>query len=125
MVDGLEEKISPRAGKKEIERALDKEALRILDLIRKDEFVVLLDSKGKNPTSEALAKYLDSWNLANYKQVNFIIGSAFGLAASIRDRADLSLSLSPLTLPHQMAVMVLSEQLYRAFKILKGEPYHH
>ncbi len=125
LVEGLEQKISPRASQKDIEKALEKESLRILDVLGRDEYVIILDPAGKNPDSEELARLLDSWNLSVFKRVNFIIGSAFGLAPAIRERADFSLSLSRLTLPHQMAVLFLSEQIYRSFKILKGEPYHH
>lgn len=125
LIDGLEQKISPRAGQKDVDKALEKEALRVFDLVNRDEYMVILDAGGNNPSSEELAQYIDNWNRAPYKRINFIIGSAFGLASSMRTRAHFSLSLSRLTLPHQMAVMVLSEQIYRSFKILKSEPYHH
>lgn len=125
LVDGLEYKISPRAGEKDIEKALEKEAERVLNLIGRDEYIVILDVGGRNPSSEELAQHLNIWNQSDYRAINFVIGSAHGLADSIREKAGFSLSLSRMTLPHQMAVMVLSEQIYRSIKILKGEPYHH
>ncbi|HWP96247.1 MAG TPA: 23S rRNA (pseudouridine(1915)-N(3))-methyltransferase RlmH [Syntrophomonadaceae bacterium] len=123
LVDGLEEKISPRAGSSDIQKALQKEAERILSLIGKDEILVLLDSHGTELTSEELAARMEGWTLSA-KRINFVIGSANGVADLIRGRADFKLSLSRLTLPHQMAVLVVAEQIYRGFKILKGEPYH-
>lgn len=125
LMDGLEEKLSPKAGEKDIEKVLDKEADRILALLNRDDYLVLLDVKGQEIDSTALARYINDWNHSPFKRINFVIGSAFGVAGRVKARADLSLSLSRLTLPHQMAVLVLTEQLYRGFKILKNEPYHH
>lgn len=125
LLDGLEEKMSPKAGEKDIERVLDKEADRILAMLNRDEYLVLLDVLGQQIDSLALARYINEWNHSPFKRINFLIGSAHGVADRVKERADLALSLSRLTLPHQMAVLVLSEQIYRGFKILKNEPYHH
>lgn len=125
LLDGLEEKISPKAGKSEIGKVLDKEADRILALLNRDDCLILLDVEGIEIDSPALARYINEWNHSMYKRINFLVGSAYGVAGRVKARADLSLSLSRLTLPHQMAVLVLTEQLYRGYKILKNEPYHH
>lgn len=125
LLDGLEEKLSPKAGERDIEKVLDKEADRILALLNRDDYLVLLDVEGREIDSPGLARYINDWNHSPYKRINFLVGSAYGVAGRVKARADLLLSLSRLTLPHQMAVMVLTEQLYRGFKILKNEPYHH
>ena len=84
-------------------------------------FVVLLDERGRQMTSEALAVWLEERRHAG-RDLCFVIGGAFGIELPA---ADLTLSLGKMTLPHQLARVVLVEQLYRAHKILAGEPYHH
>ena len=84
-------------------------------------FVVLLDERGRQLTSEALAAWLEERRHAG-RDLCFVIGGAYGIRLA---RADMTLSLGPMTLPHQLARVVLVEQLYRAHKILAGEPYHH
>jgi 23S rRNA (pseudouridine1915-N3)-methyltransferase len=124
LVDGLEEKLSPRAGAKEIGKALEREGERILALINENELLIALDIKGKTFSSEALAQTMEAWNQSGKSRTNFVVGSSYGLSPAVRNRADLLLSLSSLTFLHQMSVLILTEQLYRGFKILKGEPYH-
>ena len=87
------------------------------------ERVVLLDERGKEPTSVELAQRLAGW-LQRGQDVTFVIGGSDGHAEPIRVRAQETLSLSRMTLAHRLARVVLLEQLYRAFTILKGEPYH-
>jgi len=124
IAEGFEEKISPRAGEKDIEKALRKEGERILSLLGDDEILVVLDVQGASVSSEDLARYMEKWNLSGPYRVNLVIGSAYGLADTVKKRADRIISLSKMTFPHQMAVLILTEQIYRGFKILKGEPYH-
>ena len=124
LADGLEAALPPKASQVEIERVLQREAVRILNLIRDDEWVVILDLKGKTMNSEQWAQNLGRWNESGRSRVNFIIGSSFGLDESVKRRADVSLSFSAMTFPHQLAVLILSEQIYRGFRILRGEPYH-
>lgn len=124
LVDGLEEKLNPRAGEKDIEKALQREGERILTLINDNEMLVVLDIKGKTLSSEALAQTMQEWNGSGKARVNFVIGSSFGISSAVKNRADLLLSFSPMTFLHQMSVLILTEQLYRGFKIIKGEPYH-
>jgi len=124
LVDGLEEKISPRAGEKDIQKVLQKEADKILKLLNKDEMLVVLDSRGRSISSEKFAEYIADWNISNKSRINLIIGGSFGLADKLKKEANMSISFSKMTFPHQMAVLILSEQIYRGFKILRGEPYH-
>ena len=84
----------------------------------------MLDVKGKLLSSEALAKELASLALQGQSDLTFLIGGAFGLSPAVRDRADLRISFSPMTFTHQMVRLLLYEQIYRAFKINRGEKYH-
>ncbi|SHH21263.1 23S rRNA (pseudouridine1915-N3)-methyltransferase [Thermosyntropha lipolytica DSM 11003] len=124
LVEGLEEKISPQARKAEIARALEKEGDKILALLGDRDLLVVLDIKGQQMTSEEVAYFIEKMNLSGKSRINFVIGGANGISSRVKKRADYLWSFSPLTFPHQMAVLILTEQLYRAFKIIKGEPYH-
>lgn len=124
LVDGLEEKTNPRAGEKEIEKILQKEGQRILDLLGENDLLVVLDPHGKMLSSEELADNMNRWNLSGKNRLNFVIGGSHGISKEVKNRADAMISFSKMTFPHQMAVLILSEQIYRGFKILKGEPYH-
>ncbi len=104
-------------------RARDEEGEAVLARLRAGERVVVLDERGREPTSEELARRLGAW-LAGGRDLAFVVGGAAGLSDSVKARADESLSLSRLTLAHRLARLVLLEQLYRAFTILRGEPYH-
>ncbi|MDD3363479.1 MAG: 23S rRNA (pseudouridine(1915)-N(3))-methyltransferase RlmH [Syntrophomonas sp.] len=125
LLEGLEEKVSPRAGEKDIEKILRKEGERILALVGDNEILVVLDGQGELLSSEDLARYLEKWNMSGLSKVNMVIGGSHGLADIVKKRANHIISFSKMTFPHQMAVLILSEQVYRGFKILKGEPYHH
>lgn len=87
-------------------------------------FLIVLDVKGKLLSSEVLAKELASLALQGQSDLTFLIGGAFGLSPAVRDRADLRISFSPMTFTHQMVRLLLYEQIYRAFKINRGEKYH-
>jgi 23S rRNA (pseudouridine1915-N3)-methyltransferase len=86
--------------------------------------LVILDSRGKQMSSEELAAFIDAHQTQGTQQLLFAIGGADGFSAEARQAADLQLSLGKMTLPHELARVVLLEQLYRAFTILKGHPYH-
>jgi len=124
LVDGLEEKVPANPSDKEITRVLDKEGERILNLLGENELLIALDLQGQMLSSEQLADRLQDLNQSGRPRVNFVIGASHGLAPAVKQRADQSISFSKMTFPHQMAVLILSEQIYRGFKILKGEPYH-
>ena len=94
---------------------------RVARRIPERAYVVLLDEGGRELSSEAFAAWLDERRV-EARPLCFVIGGAFGITL---ERSDLRLSLGPMTLPHQLARVVLVEQLYRAHKILAGEPYHH
>ena len=102
-----------------------KEAEPILAQLSKDDYLVALDERGRQFSSEGLAQFIQTRANSSSKNVIFLIGGAFGLDESIIARADHRWSLSQLTLPHQLVRLVLSEQLYRACTILRNEKYHH
>ncbi len=104
-------------------RARDEEGESLLDRIEDGERVVLLDERGKEPTSVELARRVAGW-VEGARDVTLVLGGSDGHGDAIRARATETLSLSRLTLAHRLARVVLLEQLYRAFTILRGEPYH-
>lgn len=101
----------------------DIEGKRILETINSKSFVILLDVNGKAISSHGLAEEVEKWQNAGRKEVTFIIGGAGGVSSKVAERADFRLSLSFLTFTHEMARVVLLEQLYRAYSIIKGYPY--
>ncbi|MBI5547352.1 MAG: 23S rRNA (pseudouridine(1915)-N(3))-methyltransferase RlmH [Deltaproteobacteria bacterium] len=103
--------------------AIAQEAQTILAKLKPGEAVVALDERGKALTSRDLASWLGKLQ-GQGKDVCFVIGGAEGLGEEVKRRAALVLSLSAMTLPHRLARLVLAEQLYRAFTLLRGEPYH-
>ncbi len=104
-------------------RALGKEATRLLERMAPDDFVVILDVQGQSIDSETLAARLNEWRTAG-KNIVFVVGGSLGLDEAVRVRAQWRWSLSPLTFPHGLAHVLVSEQLYRAWTILQGHPYH-
>lgn len=101
------------------------EAPLILSQLDKDDYLILLDERGKQFTSTELASFLQQKANESHKQLVFLIGGAFGVDESVTKRAQLSWSLSPLVFPHMLVRLILSEQLYRACTIIKNEKYHH
>lgn len=101
------------------------EAELILTQIEKDDFLILLDERGKLMSSPQVAQFLQQRANESNKQLVFIIGGAFGVDKLISERANLVWSLSPLVFPHMLVRLILSEQLYRACTILRNEKYHH
>lgn len=109
---------------REGEAARAEESERILSKLDRDTFVVLLDERGQNVDSPALATRLQGAFDAS-RQVAVVIGGAYGVDDRVRSRADFVWSLSKLVFPHQLVRLILSEQLYRAQEIAGGRPYHH
>ena len=107
-----------------IQKVLQQEGEKILPHIKANSFVISLEIEGANFSSEKFAQKIDAISKHGYNEMVFIIGSSHGLAKIISDRADLILSLSKMTFLHEFARLILIEQIYRAFKILKGETYH-
>ncbi|MCT4565614.1 MAG: 23S rRNA (pseudouridine(1915)-N(3))-methyltransferase RlmH [Maledivibacter sp.] len=108
----------------EMENIKDKEGQGILKNIKEGTYVIALDIKGKMMTSEELATKLDTLGIQGKSSIAFIIGGSLGLSKNVLNRADFKLSFSPMTFPHQLMKVVLLEQVYRGFRINRGEPYH-
>jgi 23S rRNA (pseudouridine1915-N3)-methyltransferase len=112
----------PRSSGKSVEHVLAAEAPRVAAACR-DATTVALDERGAGWTTRDLADRLARWRI-DARDVAFVIGSADGLAASIKQSAHAVVSLSPLTLPHALVRVIVAEQLYRALSLLAGHPYH-
>jgi 23S rRNA (pseudouridine1915-N3)-methyltransferase len=104
--------------------AMDKEGERILAAIPEDFFVIALDVKGRSWSSEELATSFREWELSGQNRIAFVIGGDLGFSRAVGTQSHMRLSLSPMTFTHPMARLLLLEQVYRAFRILRGEPYH-
>lgn len=107
-----------------IEQAMQREGKAILNAIPESAHAILLAIEGRQVSSEGLAQKFDALALTGKSSIAFIIGGSDGVSENVRKRADESLSFGKITLPHNLARVVLLEQVYRAFKISRGEPYH-
>ncbi len=107
------------------EQIKEKEALLILEKLTSASYSVLLDEKGKEFSSVEFAGFLQKSMNAGTRELFFIIGGAYGVAESVKQKADMILSLSRMTFTHQVIRLLLAEQVYRAMTILKNEPYHN
>lgn len=106
------------------EKILEQEGVKILSLIKSNSYVITLEINGANFSSEKFAQKLEEISNEGYNEIVFVIGSSCGLANSVSNRANFKFSLSKMTFLHQFARLILIEQIYRAFKIQKGETYH-
>jgi 23S rRNA (pseudouridine1915-N3)-methyltransferase len=102
-----------------------KEGELILQSLQKEDYLVLLDERGKQMSSEEFAQFIQDRANESLKNVVFLIGGAFGVSDEIMKRANYKWSLSQLVFPHQLVRLILAEQLYRACSILRNEKYHH
>jgi 23S rRNA (pseudouridine1915-N3)-methyltransferase len=109
---------------REPERRILEESIALASVIPDGAVTVALDGRGDSVTSESLAGWLRAWNDAGRANIFFAIGGADGLGETLRRRADLSLAFGAATWPHQLVRIMLLEQIYRAFTILSGHPYH-
>jgi 23S rRNA (pseudouridine1915-N3)-methyltransferase len=97
----------------------------IITMLQTDDILVLLDEKGKQFTSEQLANFIQQKANASAKNLIFLIGGAYGISEAVLQRANITWSLSSLVFPHQLARLILAEQVYRACTIIRNEKYHH
>ena len=106
------------------EKVMEKERENLLKYLKDEDFLILLDLKGKPVTSEGLADILRKRMVSGTSHFFFMIGGPYGNGENIRKRANLKISISAMTFTHQMARLILAEQVYRAMKIIRHEPYH-
>ena len=102
----------------------EKEGRQILGHIGVKDYVISLEIKGKRMTSEGFASHMEMLRSAGRSEIAFVIGGSLGLSGEVSERADLKLSFSDMTFPHQLMRVILLEQIYRSFKIARHEPYH-
>ena len=124
IVELADEKTPDKASELENQQILEKEGNRILAKVSEREFVVALAIEGKQFPSEQFAKELEQATLRGYSDITFIIGGSLGLSPTVKKRANQLMSFGLLTFPHQLMRLVLVEQIYRAFMIQQGSPYH-
>lgn len=101
-----------------------KEAARILKHVKEGTFVITLEINGKQLTSEALSNKIETLGIQGTSHIIFIIGGSIGLAEEVLRESDFALSFSKMTFPHQLMRVILLEQIYRSYRIMKNEPYH-
>ncbi|MBT2570992.1 23S rRNA (pseudouridine(1915)-N(3))-methyltransferase RlmH [Planococcus sp. ISL-110] len=123
-IEVADEKAPEQLSEADMEIVKKREAERILAKISPDAYVIALAIDGKMKTSEQLAKDIQSLMTYGRSKIVFVIGGSLGLHDEVLKRADEKLSFSKMTFPHQLMRLILVEQVYRAFRIMKGEPYH-
>ena len=124
IVEVTDEKTPDKASAVEEEIIKAKEAERILKYIKEDAFVYTLEILGQKLDSPAFAKQIENIGISGKSHIQFVIGGSLGLHESVSKRADRKLSFSDMTFPHQLMRVILLEQVYRAYRIISGEPYH-
>lgn len=124
IVEVVDEKTPDKASLVEEEQIKEKEADRILSHIKEDAFVVTLEISGKKLDSVSFANLLEQKGVHGVSHIQFVIGGSLGLHQKVSQRSDYKLSFSDMTFPHQLMRVILAEQIYRAYRIISGEPYH-
>lgn len=124
LIEVPDEKAPENLSELEMLQVKEKEAERILAKIKDQEYVYALAIDGKNPTSEAFAQQINQLGIQGKSQLVFVIGGSLGLSDSVLKRSNAQISFGKMTYPHQLMRLVLVEQIYRCFRINRGEPYH-
>lgn len=124
ILEVADEKTKEHSSEREEELVKQKEAERIERALRPDDYVVALAIEGKKYDSVKFSRQIETWMGTGKSRIVFVIGGSLGLHERILSRADEKISFSDLTFPHQLMRVILAEQIYRAFRIRNGEPYH-
>ncbi len=124
LVEVAEERLPDNPSAAQIEATIEAEGKRLLDRLPKETAVIPLCIEGKALSSPALAAYVADLAVSGTSQLAFVIGGSYGLSAAVKSRAAMRLSMSPMTFPHQLARVMVLEQIYRAFQINNGGKYH-
>lgn len=124
LIEVPDEKAPENLSEAEMLQVKEKEGQRILAKIKDQEYVYALAIEGKNPSSEEFAKQIDQLGIQGKSQLVFVIGGSLGLSTDVMQRSNAKISFGKMTYPHQLMRLILVEQIYRAFRINKGEPYH-
>ncbi|MCR5623644.1 MAG: 23S rRNA (pseudouridine(1915)-N(3))-methyltransferase RlmH [Lachnospiraceae bacterium] len=124
IIEVSDEPTPDNAGEAICDKIKETEGQRLLKHIPENAYVITLEINGKNLSSEELSKKINDLTLTGNSNICFIIGGSLGLHKSVLDKSNFALSFSKMTFPHQLMRVILLEQIYRAFKIIKNEPYH-
>ncbi|WP_353893249.1 23S rRNA (pseudouridine(1915)-N(3))-methyltransferase RlmH [Proteinivorax hydrogeniformans] len=124
IIEVLDKATPQQSSQKEREEIKNNEGEKILAKLNPQSYVIALEINGEMLSSEELAKKLDKLAVTGSSHITFIIGGSLGLSQQVLKKAQLKLSFSPMTFPHQLMRVILLEQVYRSFKINRGEPYH-
>ena len=124
VIEVVDERIPDKASLAEEVIVKAKEGRKILDKIKQDDYVILLDVGGKQIDSVEFSKHIENCMIDGKSTIDFVIGGSLGHGEDIQERANFRLSFSPMTFPHQLMRLILVEQIYRAFKIMRNETYH-
>lgn len=124
LIEVPDEKAPENLSDKDMELIKEKEGRRLLEKLKDSQHLIVLDIKGKQHTSEAFSKQIETLQIQGKSDLAFIIGGSLGLSKEVLDRANDKLSFSKMTFPHQLMKVILLEQVYRAYRIMRNEPYH-
>ncbi|MDT1939407.1 MULTISPECIES: 23S rRNA (pseudouridine(1915)-N(3))-methyltransferase RlmH [Carnobacterium] len=124
LIEVLDEKAPEKLSAAEMIQVKEKEGERILSKIPENAYVFALAIEGKQRTSEEFSKEIDQLGISGKSQLVFVIGGSLGLSDTVLKRSNTQISFGKMTLPHQLMRLVLVEQVYRGYRIMKGEPYH-
>lgn len=124
IIEVADEKAPEHLSEAEMEEVKRKEGERILSHLSENTYIITLEISGRMLNSEQLAAKIDELGTYGKSKLAFIIGGSLGLSKQVQNRSDLALSFSKMTFPHQLMRLILLEQIYRAYRINRGEPYH-
>lgn len=124
VIELADEKAPENLSETQMMQIKDKEGERILAKIKDQEYVISLAIEGKNPSSEAFAQKIENLGIQGKSQLVFVIGGSLGLSPSVMQRSNAQISFGKMTFPHQLMRVMLTEQIYRAFRIIHNQPYH-
>ncbi len=123
-IEVADEKTPDSASEEEVRQIKDKEGVRLLSKLQDNAYVIALAIEGKSFTSEGFAAELERLAVGGTSHIQFVIGGSLGLSPQVLQRANLLLSFSKMTFPHQLMRVILLEQIYRSYRIQRNEPYH-
>lgn len=124
VIELADEKAPENLSETQMMQIKDKEGERILAKIKDQEYVIALAIEGKNPSSEAFAQKIENLGIQGKSQLVFVIGGSLGLSPSVMQRSNAQISFGKMTFPHQLMRVMLTEQIYRAFRIIHNQSYH-
>lgn len=124
IIEVKDEKIPDKSSDAQLMKALEIEGHRILSYLRDDDILATLEIKGSQMDSQSFAGKIENYGIQGKSQITFVIGGSIGLSPEVTDRSAWKLSFSEMTFPHQLFRVMLLEQIYRSFKIIRGETYH-